>query len=135
IEQLRADNVQELVLDLRYNGGGYLDIASQLAYMIAGPALTAGRAFESLRFNDKHPSTNPVTGRPLAPVGFHDTSLGFSDRGLLAAGVALPTLGLQRVYMIVGENTCSASEAIINGLRGVGVDVYLIGSTTCGKPY
>ena len=47
----------------------------------------------------------------------------------------LPNLGLDRVYIITGPGTCSASEAIINGLRGVGVDVYLIGSTTCGKPY
>ncbi|HWE25492.1 MAG TPA: peptidase, partial [Myxococcales bacterium] len=31
--------------------------------------------------------------------------------------------------------TCSASEAVINGLRGVNVDVVQIGATTCGKPY
>ena len=39
------------------------------------------------------------------------------------------------MYIITGPGTCSASESIINGLRGVGVQVYLIGSTTCGKPY
>ena len=47
----------------------------------------------------------------------------------------LPTLSLGRVYIIVGPGTCSASESIINGLRGVNVEVYVIGSTTCGKPY
>src|SRR5690606_2870189 len=125
----------ELILDVRYNGGGYLDIASQLAYMIAGPVATAGRTFEALRFNDKHTSTDPVTGEPLEPVGFHATSRGFSDSNLLADNTPLPSLDLPRVYMIVGDNTCSASETIINGLRGVGVDVYLIGGTTCGKPY
>ncbi|HEX7441471.1 MAG TPA: S41 family peptidase, partial [Caldimonas sp.] len=37
IAQLKAAAVTDLVLDIRYNGGGYLDIASELAYMIAGP--------------------------------------------------------------------------------------------------
>ena len=55
--------------------------------------------------------------------------------GLLIPGTPLPTLNLDRVYVITGPGTCSASESIINGLRGVGVDVYVIGSTTCGKPY
>jgi hypothetical protein len=39
------------------------------------------------------------------------------------------------VYVITGPDTCSASEAIMNGLRGVNVQVIQIGSTTCGKPY
>ncbi len=39
------------------------------------------------------------------------------------------------MYIITGPGTCSASESIINGLRGVNVEVYVIGSTTCGKPY
>ena len=34
-----------------------------------------------------------------------------------------------------GSNTCSASESVINGLRGAGVEVIQVGGTTCGKPY
>jgi hypothetical protein len=131
INQLNAANVQDLVLDLRYNGGGYLDIASQLSYMIAGGSRTTGQPFERLVFNDKHPNTNPITGQPLEPTPFHTRTLGFDT----TANQSLPTLDLDRVYVITGENTCSASESIINGLRGVGVQVYQIGSTTCGKPY
>jgi hypothetical protein len=37
--------------------------------------------------------------------------------------------------VIAGSGTCSASEAVINGLQGVGVEVILVGDTTCGKPY
>ena len=37
--------------------------------------------------------------------------------------------------MLTGDNTCSASESIINSLRGIGVEVIQIGLTTCGKPY
>ncbi len=132
IEQLDAANVSELVVDVRYNGGGFLAIASQLAYMIAGDVPTAGRIFEAIEFNDQHPSTNPVTGQPLEPMPFFDTTVGIST---LPAGQPLPTLDLQRVFMLTGPNTCSASESIMNSLRGVGVEVIQIGSTTCGKPY
>ena len=132
IEQLDAANVSELVVDVRYNGGGFLAIASQLAYMIAGDAATAGRVFEEIEFNDQHPSTNPVTGQPLEPMPFFDTTVGIST---LPAGQPLPSLDLQRVFLLTGPNTCSASESIMNSLRGVDVEVIQIGSTTCGKPY
>ena len=60
---LQAAGVRDLVLDIRYNGGGYLDIASEVAYMIAGPGPTTGKGFEKTVFNDKYPSNAPVTGR------------------------------------------------------------------------
>lgn len=129
VNTLQTANITDLVLDIRYNGGGFLDIASSLAYMIAGSA-TSGRVFERLNFNDKHPTTNPVTGQALAPTPFHEEG----NFGA-AAGVTLPTLNLPRVYVITGSGTCSASEAVMNGLRGAGVEVIQIGSTTCGKPY
>jgi hypothetical protein len=89
--------------------------------------------FDELSFNDKHPATNPVTGQALSPTPFYTTALGAPFNG--TPGQALPTLDLPRVYVLTGGGTCSASEAIINGLRGVGVEVIQIGSTTCGKPY
>ena len=133
VQQLQAASVTDLVLDIRYNGGGFLDIASELAYMIAGPVLTSGATFDQIAFNAKYPSTNPVTEKPLTPTLFHTVSQGFSSSP--AAGTALPYLGLSRVFVLTGPGTCSASEAIINGLRGVNVQVIQVGSTTCGKPY
>jgi len=129
--QLAAANVSDLVIDIRYNGGGYLDIASEVAYMVAGPGLTAGKTFEKTVFNDKYTTRNPVTGELLSPVPFYSTSQGFS----VPSGQALPSLNLSRAILLTGANTCSASESIINGLNGVGVKVLQIGSTTCGKPY
>ena len=123
--------VTDLVLDIRYNGGGYLDIASEVAYMIAGAAPTAGKTFELIEFNAKHPTVDPVTLQTITPVPFHSTTQGFST----TAGTPLPTLNLKQVFVLTGPDTCSASEAIINGLLGVGVKVVQIGSTTCGKPY
>lgn len=122
--------INDLIVDMRYNGGGFLDIASEFAYMIAGPVRTTGQPFETLQFNDKHPVTNPVTGQFLVPTPFHTATQGFS-----APAGNLPTLDLPRVFVLTGPGTCSASEAIMNSLRGVGVEVIQIGSTTCGKPY
>lgn len=129
--QLQAAGVHDVMLDLRYNGGGYLDLASEVAYMIAGLGATSGRPFELQEFNSKYPSTDPVAGGPITPVPFHSTTQGFS----VAAGQALPSLDLPRVFVLTGPDTCSASEAIINSLRGIGVPVIQVGSTTCGKPY
>jgi hypothetical protein len=128
---LQQQGVSDLVLDLRYNGGGLLDIASEVAYMIAGSAQTAGQTFELQQFNSQYPSTNPVVGGAITPTLFHSTTQGFS----VPSGQALPSLNLSRVFVLTSAQTCSASESIINSLRGVNVQVIQIGSTTCGKPY
>jgi hypothetical protein len=128
INQLKGDGITDLVIDLRYNGGGYLDIASELAYMVSSPAATNGTIFEQVQFNRKNPF-HYSTEQTIVP--FHSTSRGFSTM----PGQQLPQLGLSRVTVLTGPDTCSASEALVNGLRGVGVTVNLIGDTTCGKPY
>ncbi|MEP6740838.1 MAG: S41 family peptidase [Caldimonas sp.] len=128
IGTLKAAGVTDLVLDIRYNGGGYLDIASELAYMIAGPANTAGKFFEREIYNDRNPF-NQTTAQ--ATTDFHANGEGFT----VAAGTPLPNLGLNRVFVLTTGDTCSASEAIVNGLRGAGVTVTLVGGQTCGKPY
>jgi C-terminal processing protease CtpA/Prc len=129
--QLKNAGVRDLVLDIRYNGGGYLDLASEVAYMIAGPGPTSGQTFELDQFNSQHPSVDPVTKDAITPLEFHATAQGFS----VTAGQALPSLNLTRVFVLTTASTCSASESIINGLRGVNIEVIEIGSTTCGKPY
>ncbi|GAB5459664.1 MAG: S41 family peptidase [Henriciella sp.] len=137
ISSLEAQGVTDLVLDLRYNGGGLLAVASQLAYMIAGDAQTGAKTsnpktFEQLQFNADAGNTNPVEGGFNAPIPFYDETLGFEN---LVAGAALDSLNLPRVFILSTGNTCSASEAVINGLRGIDVEIILIGNITCGKPY
>ena len=132
VNQLAAgEGIDDLVLDIRYNGGGFLAIAGQLGFMIAGPEATAERVFELSEFNDKHPTTDPVTGSTISPTPFYNRTLGFNE----TPDQPLPSLDLRRVFVITSASTCSASEAIINGLRGVDIEVIQIGSTTCGKPY
>lgn len=130
-DQLQAANIDDIVLDLRYNGGGLLAIASQLSYMIAGPDLTNGLDFETLQFNDKANGINPVTGEAIRPTPFYTTGLGFT----VPSSRTAPSVSKPRVFVLTTSRTCSASEAVMNGLRGIDIDVIQIGSTTCGKPY
>ena len=118
---LKDSNITDLVLDVRYNIGGSAETASRLAFMIAGPIATSGRTFVKYQSNDK------LSDLP-AQTPFHSQS--FADEG-----AALPYLNLERVYVLTAKDTCSASEAIMNGLRGVDIEVIQVGSTTCGKPY
>lgn len=67
----------------------------------------------------------------LAPTPFYDTSLGLS----VPTGTPLPSLDLSRVFVLTGPGTCSASEAFMNSLRGIDIEVIQVGSTTCGKLY
>jgi len=118
---LKQQRVGELVLDLRYNSGGYLYIARELASMVAG-ASVQGKVFEKLLFNGKHPEKT------------YDPQYTFTFTAQDSKGAPLPMLGLSRVFVLTGPNTCSASEAVINGLLPH-VQVVLIGGMTCGKPY
>jgi carboxyl-terminal processing protease len=122
----KNEGVKDLVLDLRYNGGGLLDIAAELGTMIAGPRV-AGQTFERLVTNGKSAAE--------APVPFPATAYGFPTTVPVPQGQVLPTLGLTRVTILTTDRTCSASESVINGLRGMDVQVNVIGGQTCGKPY
>jgi len=127
---LKAGGATDLVLDMRYNGGGLLNIASELAYMIAGPA-SSGKVFERLQYNNK------IEAKQAAEtILFEPTAYGFTGvANAVAKGTTLPYLGLSRVTILTTPGTCSASESVINSLRGVNVEVNLIGGGTCGKPY
>jgi C-terminal processing protease CtpA/Prc len=125
--------INELIIDLRYNGGGLLAMASQVAYMVAGNAQTNNQTFETLQFNDKYPNVDPVTGNTLQPTPFYTREIDWTTNKF--TNNSLPSVELTRLFILATDYTCSASEAVINGLRGVDVEVVLIGDTTCGKPF
>ena len=132
VREFQQQNIDELVLDLRYNGGGSIAIAAQLGYMIAGTA-SQEKIFAHLQFNDKHTAFNPIEGTPLSPVVFHPIENALDPSVTDDAG--LPVLDLERVFVLAGKYTASASEVLVNGLRGIDFKVVLIGETTVGKPY
>ncbi|MBV2130733.1 S41 family peptidase [Arsukibacterium indicum] len=105
-------NIDELVLDLRYNGGGLIRVANQLSSQIAFPKLQ-GNIFVKYRYNDKNIQKNST-------VGF-------------ALGAGRTNLNLPRVFVLTTAGSCSSSELVINALSPF-IDVVQIGETTCGKP-
>ena len=125
VNKFKTDNVEELVIDFRYNGGGLLALSSQLAYMVAGSANIQNRIYYQTQQNDKQPVESPFP--------FIDEEIDYST--FFSTGESLPDLNLSKVYVLSTSGTCSASEAFINGLKGIDAEVVLIGDTTCGKPY
>ena len=115
--RFRDEGVKELIVDLRYNGGGSVLVARALASLMGGAALD-GQAFAKLRFNAQNSSKNfdyPFT----------------ADRTRLPA---VPLEGLASIIFITSPNTASASELVINALKPF-KNVITIGAATFGKPY
>jgi C-terminal processing protease CtpA/Prc len=103
-------NVKDLIIDLRYNSGGYLYIAQHLASYIGGNGL-AGTTFAALSYNNKMQAANQI-------FPFISTSY---------------SLSLPRIVVITTRLTASASEAVMNGL-GPHLSIISVGDTTNGKP-
>lgn len=121
----KENNVNKLVLDLRYNGGGSLLTSALLASMISG--VSKNSVFAELRYNSKR-STNTRPFHFFEEVPIYDEN-GFE----MSDDTALNSLGLSLVYILTSSRTASASETLINGLKAYGVEVIVIGTTTFGK--
>jgi len=122
--------VSDLIVDLRYNGGGYLALSSQLAYMVAGENATNGKIYQTTVYNDKIANEQtPFFNETLDLIRL------IGGESIIQAGQRLPSLDLNRVYVLTTESSCSASESFINALIGIDIEVIQIGATTCGKPY
>ncbi|WP_462173527.1 S41 family peptidase [Pseudoalteromonas xiamenensis] len=130
INTFSSAQIDALVLDMRYNGGGALALSSQLGYMVAGPGRTSNRIFNQAIDNGKG-NLYKNDNQRISP--FYNREINYSTYEFTAN--TLPNLDLDTVYILATGDTCSASESLINGLRGVDVNVVLIGETTCGKPY
>jgi hypothetical protein len=109
LAQLRAAGADELILDLRYNGGGRVSTSGLLASLIAG-ATHQGKVYTELRYSSLQAASNQN-------FRINTTEPGFS-----------------RVVVLTGPRTCSASELVINGLKPF-LPVTTIGGATCGKPF
>jgi C-terminal processing protease CtpA/Prc len=120
--------ITDLVIDLRYNGGGSVETAEILDNFLV-PASKSGTKMYTSYFNDKLTSDNYTLFKNLyeIPKGFfsvNNQSVNFKKRG---------SLNLSRIFFIVTGGTASASELTINNLIPQ-MDVKLIGLTTYGKP-
>jgi hypothetical protein len=107
--QFRAAGATEVILDLRYNGGGRVSTAAVLATEVTGSA-RLDQVFARLTFNARQSASN----------------------GSYVLG-SVPGAAFNRIVVLTGARTCSASELVINGLKPYAT-VVTIGNTTCGKP-
>jgi len=107
----KEENVEQLVIDLRYNGGGLVKIAKQFVNLVAGDKVK-GEEIIKLIYNSKHPEQNT------------------SYKGEVLKN---SLSGIKKVAFIVSSGTASASEMVINSLTPY-TEVVLVGKTTYGKP-
>jgi carboxyl-terminal processing protease len=108
--KFNSEHVQDLVVDLRYNGGGYVSVQNLLANYLA-PAAANHEVMLTEEFNDRYSNFNVTQN--------------FTKKG---------TLDLNRLFFIVSQNTASASELLINSLKPY-MNVHLVGpASTHGKP-
>jgi carboxyl-terminal processing protease len=119
-----SENIDELILDLRHNGGGSVETSAYLSSMIhAG----AGQGiFASLKFNSKHTNED-------GSYNFEDNLKVYDSNGSKTGDQTINRLNtLDRLYVLISGNTASASEMVINGLKPY-LPVKLVGETTYGK--
>lgn len=111
INRFTAASVDDVVIDLRYNGGGYVYFQQVLANYLA-PNSANGGVMMATKYN--------------ANFSRYNSSVNFSKKG---------TLNLSRIFFIVSNSTASASELLINNLKPYLTNVHIIGpSKTYGKP-
>lgn len=115
MRSLKDNGAEEMVLDLRLNGGGSVNSSTILGSMLLDAS-----------YNDQ---TYAILARNAANKKANTTCKITSSYN----GQSLPRLGIKRLYVITTDNTASASEMVISGLRGLDVEVILIGTTTEGK--
>ena len=106
----KSVGVSDLIIDLRYNGGGLMDIASHLAGWIIPDRLNDELFLKYIHNNDRS-----------------------SQNGNLNFKINSNSLRLEKVYFITTNRSASASEAIINGLKPY-IETYIVGDDSYGKP-
>ena len=127
LQQFADSGISDLILDLRYNPGGYVATSQYLSTCIVSEQ-AYGQIFEQLVYNDI------ISEYYRETTGDEKTYFYFgnpSEQGKLL-GTGYVGLNLSCLYVITSSYTASASEALITGLRPF-TDVVIIGETTVGK--
>ena len=117
---LKAEGITDLVLDLRYNGGGSVQTATRLASMITGQF--TGKVFAKQQWNKKINDYFEAEN-PDALYNYFTDKIG---------STAINSLNLTKVYILTSASSASASELVINGLEPH-INVIQIGDVTVGK--
>jgi carboxyl-terminal processing protease len=121
-----AQGITDLIVDLRYNGGGYVSTAEHLDNLIVPPSKSG-----SLMYNTYYNSNLVSNKAPLLTSLFGPGD--YSVAGNLVNFAKAGSLNINRVFFIITDQTASASELTINNLRPQ-MDVEFVGTTSYGKP-
>lgn len=122
-KEFKEKNVTDLILDLRYNGGGHVTSANLIASCVAGSSCK-DKVFAQYRYNEER--MKRLSSKP-------EEKFSYDKYANLGTSLSAGDLSLKRLYCLVGNGTASASELVINSLRGIDIEVTLIGETTTGK--
>lgn len=115
--RFKSENVSQLIIDFRYNGGGYVSSAVNLASLIV-PNYTPEKVFSKTKYNS---FLSGFSNFQNIQTNFRDKSQNIGNQ-----------LGDGKIYILTSSRTASASELIINGLKPY-LDVVVIGAKTTGK--
>jgi len=124
--KMKSDGINELVLDLRYNGGGSLETAVALAQMINGSF--TNKPYVYLDFNNKHNSEDGYENLSEKVKIFNLVD----NEPTFQREENINSLTLTKIYVLVSFQTASASELTIQCLKKY-INVVTIGEETVGK--
>jgi C-terminal processing protease CtpA/Prc len=128
--KFKSESIDELIVDLRYNGGGAVVTTQVLASMISG--LTKSDKFCIYQYNSYLHEYFSAKESDFNILYFVNTIDRYDDAGIVEKISINSLSGLSTVYFIVTGNSASASELLINGLKPY-MNVVLVGDTTYGK--
>ncbi len=121
-KEYKTQEIDDLILDLRYNGGGSIQNCVELSSMITGQF--KNQIFAKENWNTKL--------EPLIINQYGKDKIINRFVSFLSDGQAINSLELNRVFVITSPETASASELLINGLAPY-IEVIHVGEQTVGK--
>ncbi len=124
LNDFKAQGVSEMVVDLRYNGGGYTNLAQAISDLLA-PASAKGKKMFTYTYNSFLTQAFEQLNTDNNPNNDNQLSYNFAS--------SASVLNLSKIVFITTDATASASELLINNLKPY-MDVKLVGNTTSGKP-
>ena len=123
LAELKAQQIDELVIDLRYNPGGRITAASQFANALVPLETVQNKdIFVEFEYNS------------LLENFYQSTDEVDSENLFLRFQEGPVSMGLERIYVLTTNQTASASELLIHGLKPY-MEVITVGSNTLGKYY